>query len=87
MGAEDWRNIMEYFIEVVKFNNEYFEHGDVVAVTTNDNKVTVGSVIISGYSGSFTSKSSLALDISEKYHNKRKFIYYGDIKSIQKINE
>lgn len=30
---------MDYFIEVVKFNNDYFEHGDVVAVTTNDNKV------------------------------------------------
>ncbi len=78
---------MDYFIEVVKFNNEYFEHGDVVAVTTNDDKVIVGSVMISGYSGSFTSKSSLALDTSEKYHNKRKFIYYGNIKNIQKIKE
>lgn len=78
---------MDYFIEVVKFNNEYFEHGDVVALTTNDNKVIVGSVMISDYSGSFTSKSSLALDISEKYHNKRKFIRYSEIKSIQKINE
>lgn len=78
---------MEYFIEVVKFNNEYFEHGDVVAVTTNDDKVIVGSVMISGYSGSFTSKFSLALDTSEKYHNKRKFIQYGKIKNIQKINE
>lgn len=78
---------MDYFIEVVKFNNEYFEHGDVVAVTTNDNKVIVGSVMMSGCGGSFTSKSSLALDISEKFHNKRKFIYYNDIKNIQKINE
>lgn len=78
---------MDYFIEVVKFNNEYFEHGDVVAVTTKNNKVIVGSVMISGYEGSFTNKSSLALDTSEKYHNKRKFIYYGDIKNIQKINE
>lgn len=78
---------MDYFIKVVKFDNEYFENGDVVAVTTNDNKVTVGSVMISGYESSFTSKSSLALDTSEKYHNKRKFIYYGDIKNIQKINE
>lgn len=78
---------MDYFIEVVKFNNEYFEHGDVVAVTTNDNKVIVGSVMMSGCGGSFTSKSSLALDISEKFHNKRKFIYYKDIKNIQKINE
>lgn len=78
---------MDYFIEVVKFNNEYFEHGDVVAVTTNDNKVIVGSVMMSGCGGSFTNKSSLALDISEKFHNKRKFIYYNDIKNIQKINE
>lgn len=50
-------------------------------------KVIVGSVMISSYSGSFTSKSSLALDTSEKFHNKRKFIYYNDIKDIQRVNE
>lgn len=78
---------MNYFIEVVKFNNEYFEHGDVVAVTTNDNKVIVGSVMMDGCGGSFTSKFSLALDTSEKFHNKREFIYYENIKNIQKINK
>jgi len=61
---------MDYFIEVVKFNNEYFEHGDIVAVTTNDNKVIVGSVMISCYSGSVTSKSSLALDTRACLKNK-----------------
>lgn len=75
------------FYKSRKIYNKYFEHEDVVSVTTNDNKVIVGSVMMSGCGGSFTSKSSLALDISEKFHNKRKFIYYNDIKNIQKINE
>ena len=78
---------MEYFIKVVKFNNEYFEHGNLVAVTTNDDKVIVGSIMMNGCGGSFTSNSSLALDISEKFHSKRKFIYYSDIKNIQRVNE
>lgn len=36
---------MYNFKEVVKFNNEYFEHGDEVVITNLDGNVIVGSIV------------------------------------------
>lgn len=79
---------MYNYLEVIKFNNEYFEDGEIVAVTKEDGSVIVGSIMIGNkYSGSITDNSSLVLDISEKYHQKRKFIYKNEIINIQKVNQ
>ena len=37
---------MYRLINVVKFNDQYFEHGDEVIVTKNDDSAIVGSMII-----------------------------------------
>lgn len=77
---------MYEIIRAVKFNGEYFENGDVVAVTTDDGKVIVGAVMIKNFDNSDTSDSSLVLDISEKYHSKDTYVYKKNIKNIQKVN-
>lgn len=78
---------MYKFVSVVKFNDQYFEDKDVVVITKNDDSVAVGAIIIEGRNGSVTDNNYIALDISEKYHQKRCFIYTNDIRSIQKVNE
>lgn len=81
---------MYNFKKVVKFGEEYFEHGDEVAVTDLDGNVTVGSIIISDMDNNTsvtTDVHGLLLDISEKYHRKTSFIYGNKIKNIQKINQ
>ena len=78
---------MYNYLEVIKFNNEYFEDGEVVTVTKDDGSIIVGSIMIGDkYGGSITDNSSLALDTSEKYHQKRKFIHKNEITNIQKVN-
>ena len=77
---------MYSFKSVVKFENNYFEDRDVVVVTTNDETVIVGAIIIESYGGSITSNNVLVLDISEKYQEKRTFINSKEIKNIQKVN-
>lgn len=74
-------------IRVIKFNGEYFENDDVVAVTTNDGKVIVGAVMIRDSDVSPTNNNILVLDISEKYHYKKISIYCNSIKNIQKVEE
>lgn len=74
------------FIEVIKFNHNYFEDGDIVEITKNDDSVIVGGIIIGNYSGSATDGNCITLDVSEKYHQKRTFIYPREIKNIQKVN-
>lgn len=81
---------MYSFKKVIKFNDEYFEHGNEVAVTDLDGNVTVGSIIISDMDDNTsvtTDVHRLLLDISEKYHRKTSFIYGNKIKNIQKINQ
>ena len=77
---------MYSFKEVVKFNDDYFEDKDIVAVTKTDGTVTVGRIMIGDYNGSVTCSHCLALDISEKYQQKRTFINHKDIKNIQRVN-
>lgn len=74
------------FIEVIKFNDKYFENGDIVAITKNDDSVIVGGIMIGNYNGSVTDDNCIALDVSEKYHQKRAFIYPREIKNIQKVD-
>lgn len=79
---------MYKYLEVIKFNDTYFEDGDVIAITKEDGNVIVGSIIIGNkYSGSTTNANTIALDISEKYHEKRTFVYMKEIKNIQKVNQ
>lgn len=78
---------MYSFKEVIKFNSEYFEEGDVVAVTKEDETVVVGAIMIDQTHGGTTSDNhALTLDISEKYHQKRTFIKPKEIKNIQRVN-
>jgi hypothetical protein len=78
---------MYEYINVVKFNNEYFEYGDVVAVTMEDGSIKVGSVVIGYDDTPFVSNYwNLALDISEKYHTKILKLKKDKIKNIQRIN-
>lgn len=79
---------MYNFLEVVKFDNVYLEDGEVVIVTKTDGSIIVGSIMIGDRcGGSITDKGLLVLDISEKYHQKRKFIYKNEIANIQKANQ
>lgn len=80
---------MYSFKEVIKFNNEYFEHGDEVAITNSDGNVLIGSIIIRDKNNTaiVTNIHGVLLDISEKYHQKTLFIYEDKIKNIQKINQ
>lgn len=80
-----WGIIMYNYIEVIKFNDNYFEKGDVVVVTKNNGTVVVGSVIIGEREGESTSKYTIVLDVSEKYHQKREYISVYDIENIQKV--
>lgn len=78
---------MYKYLEVIKFNDDYYEDGEVIAITKEDGSVTVGSIIIgSTYDGSVSNNHLIALDISEKYHQKRAFIYAKEIKNIQRVN-
>lgn len=78
-------NNKSYFMSVVKFNNEYFEHGDIISVITNDNKSFVGRLIMSEWGDSnFTCRDYIALDTSETFKQKRQFINYSNIKEIYK---
>lgn len=77
---------MYSFKEVVKFNDNYFEDKDIVVVTKTDGSVIVGGIIIGDYSGSVTCSHYLALDVSEKYQQKRTFINHRDIENIQRVN-
>ncbi len=74
-------------LKVIKFNNDYFEDGDVIMVKTKDKRTIIGSVVIDSYSGSVSDSHSLALDTSEQYHQKRTFIHPKDILDIQKHTE
>lgn len=78
---------MYEFMSVVKFNGQYFEHGDEVVITKNDNSIIVGSIVIKGDDGNRTNHWHLCLDTSEKYHKKTDMIMESNIKSIQKIYE
>lgn len=73
-------------MSVVKFNDKYFEHGDEVIVTKNDDSVIVGSIIIEDREGNKSCYWTLYLDVSGKYHKETKSINYDDIKNIQKVN-
>lgn len=73
-------------INVIKFNDNYFEYGDEVVVTKKDNSVIVGSIMIEDGYGN-VDHSLLYIDISEKYHRKVDIIIMSDIVNIQKINE
>lgn len=77
---------MYRLINVVKFNDQYFEHGDEVVVTKNDDSAIVGSMIINDREENKSSDWTLCLDVSEKYHKKTECINYKDIKNIQKVN-
>lgn len=76
---------MYNFMSVVKFNDQYFEHGDEVIVTKNDDSAIVGSIIIDDENHK-SSRYDLYLDVSEKYHRKTEYIHYKSIKNIQKVN-
>lgn len=71
-------------VRAVKFNGEYFENGDIVDVTLNNGKIITGSIMIANDDVSPTNNNSLALDTSDKYHSKIKYIYNSNIKNIQK---
>lgn len=77
---------MYKFMSVIKFNDQYFEHGDEVVVTRNNDSAIVGSIIIDDREGHETCRWTLYLDVSEKYHKETKSINYMDIKNIQKVN-
>lgn len=76
---------MYEFMSVIKFNGQYFEHGDEVVITKNDNSVIIGSILINGIDDD-TNCSLLYIDISEKYHKKIDAILGKDIINIQKVN-
>lgn len=77
---------MYNFIEVIKFNNNYFEDGDVVVIAKIDGTVIVGSIMIGNrYGGFVTDENLLVLDTSEKYLQHREFVYSKDIQNIQKV--
>lgn len=78
---------MYKFMSVVKFNNQYFEHGDEVVVTKKDNSAIVGSIVIEDADNNKTTYWTLYLDTSEKYHKNIISIKRCDIESIQKVNE
>ena len=71
---------MYRLINVVKFNDQYFEHGDEVVVTKNDNSVI-------DREENKSSDWNLCLDVSEKYHKRTECINYKNIKNIQKVND
>lgn len=72
-------------MSVAKFGEQYFEHGDEVVVTKNDDSAIVGSIIIDDGEHK-SSRYDLYLDVSEKYHGKTEYIRCNSIKNIQKVN-
>lgn len=79
---------MYEFINVIKFNGMYFEDGQVIAVTKKNGDVIIGSVLIKDYDGeTVTSKFTLCLDTSKKFHCGRTFITPNEIENIQKVNK
>lgn len=80
---------MYKLIKVIKFNDQYFENGDVVAVTTKDNSVAVGGIIISDRyindDYNTTTDWNLYINTSERYKTNIKRINYQDIINIQKV--
>lgn len=81
---------MYKLIQVVKFNNEYFEEGEVVEVETTNKGNIVGSILIHnnkrGCENHSTCDTYLFLDISEKFHQKFISVSNDNIISIKKIN-
>jgi len=75
-------------VECLKFNNEYFEKGEVVHITQcmgyND---CVGRIL------RFDSKEScggdykkiIFLDTSEQYKSKESYVYFDDIRNIKRF--
>lgn len=74
---------MYTFKKVIKFNGQYFEHGNKIVVTKEDGTVIVGRIIIGEHGSSITSDYLLVLDVSEKYHQKRAYVYPKNIINIQ----
>ena len=82
--------MMTKLISVVKFDDKYFENGDVISVTTTDEKVYVGSVIIESYTiqnGLRTDAHFLTIDVSDNFIHAVKSIKFSEVKFIQKVNQ
>ncbi len=78
---------MYKYMIVIKFNDQYFEHGDEVVVTKKDNSVVAGSIIIKDCNNDYCSNDwNLRLDVSEKYHKNMIEINTKNIVNIQKAN-
>lgn len=74
-------------VSVVKYNNEYFEHNNLVTVEKIDNNIIIGRIII-GYAcePDVTTSDALYLDVSKKYHSEKIYIPFKKIKSIKRID-
>lgn len=76
-------------VSMVKYNNEYFGHNDLVAVKKIDGDIIIGKIII-GYDRCgephVTTSNKLYLDTSEKYHSEKISIRFKEINSIKKID-
>lgn len=76
-------------VSMIKCNNEYFGHNDLVIVKKIDGEIIIGKIII-GYDGCgephVTTSNKLYLDASEKYHSQKIGIRFKEINSIKKID-
>lgn len=69
--------------EVIKVNGEHFHINDIVKIdliNTEEDKVSIIGRI------SFISSNYVQLDYSEKYISSTMYIYFSNIKSIEKVN-
>lgn len=70
--------------EVIKVNGEYFHINDIVKIdlinTEEDKDSIIGRI-------SFISSNYVQLDYSEKYISSTMYIYFSNIKSIEKVEE
>ena len=78
-------------VDTVKYNEEYFEHGDLVAVEDTNGNTTIGSIIF-GYDGREyepfpTTSHALGLDISKQFYSKKIHIRFEQKKSIKRISD
>ena len=75
-------------LKVIKFNEEYFDNGQVVVVTKENGEVNVGSVLLLDYDGGIvTSNHCLVLDTSEKFHHERAYIDFKEIANVQRVKK
>lgn len=70
--------------EVIKVNEEHFHINDIVKIdlinTEEDKDSIIGRI-------SFISSNYVQLDYSEKYISSTMYIYFSNIKSIERVEE